>query len=295
MRTGSTAPHPPVFPIILGHEGVGRVVARGPGCNLIDEGARVGLPWMHETCGHCKVCLTGYETFCEQHHGHGFDINGGFSQYAIVKEAFTATIPEAISSLNAAPLLCAGLTAYGAIRKAELEPGKICAIFGCGGLGQYAVQLAKAAGATVVAVEADEGKRRIASNMGADYAFLATDDPASKIRDLGGADACLNFAPTNRTWQAIIDSINARAWIISVAQVSEPVDLNLEWLLFTGARITGTSVGTRQELKDLLQIGASMDLKIGIEPISFHQVNNALDRLKEGKVDGRLVIDFALD
>jgi len=294
MRSGSSAPDPAIFPITLGHEGVGRVVARGPECRLIAEGTRVGLPWMHDTCGHCRDCLSGHETFCSEHRGHGFNVDGGFAEYAIVKENYTVVIPEQLSSVAAAPLLCAGVTAYGAILKAELGPGKTCAIFGCGGLGQYAIQLAKAAGAKVVAIDTNQDKLRLATALGADYVFLSSDDPGSKIHDLGGADACINFAPTNRTWQAITDSINTRAWIISVAQVSEPVDLNLEWLLYTGAKITGTSVGTRQELKDLLKLSIDIDLQIGIEAIAIGQVNGALDRLEQGKVDGRIVIDFAL-
>jgi len=294
MKTGSTAPNPPIFPITLGHEGIGRVVKRGSGCNFIEEGTRVGLPWMHDTCGHCRECLTGHESFCSEHRGHGFNINGGFAEYAIVKEAYTVVIPDQLDSIVAAPLLCAGVTAYGAIRKADLYPGKICAIFGCGGLGQYGIQLAKAAGAMVVAVDSSEKKLEISRSLGADHTFLSADDPASAIRDLGGADACINFAPTNKTWQAMVDSINARGWIVSVAQAPDPVELNLEWLLYTGAKITGTSVGTRQEMRDLLHLAATMDMKIGIEAISIGKVNDALDRLAQGKVDGRIVIDLAL-
>lgn len=294
MRTGSSAPNPPIFQITLGHEGIGRVVARGPGCKVIEDGTRVGLPWMHDTCGHCRECLTGHETFCSEHRGHGYNVNGGFAQYAIIKENYASVIPDQLDPVAAAPLLCAGVTAYGAIIKAELAPGRICAVFGAGGLGQYGIQLAKASGAIVVAVDSNHDKLGIATAMGADHAFLASDDPASKIRDLGGADACINFAPTNRTWQTIIDSINTRAWIVSVAQVSDPVELDLEWLLYTGARITGTSVGSRQELKDLLRLAAGMDLKIGTEAIAIGQVNDALDRLAAGSVDGRLVIDYSL-
>ena len=293
MRTGSTAPNPPIFPITLGHEGVGIVVERGPGCSVIEEGARVGLPWMHDTCGHCRVCLDGHESFCLEHRGNGFNVNGGFAEYAVVKEAYTAVIPEPLSSVEAAPLLCAGVTAYGAIRKAELTPGKVCVLFGCGGLGQYAIQLAKSSGAVVVAVDVNEDKLTLARELGADHAFLASDDLAEKIRDIGGADACINFAPTNKVWQTIINSVNARAWVISVAQVPEPEELNLEWLLFTGDKDTGSAVGTRQELHDILQFATDHELKLGIESISIGQVNQALDRLASGTVDGRLVIDFA--
>ncbi|MCK5622251.1 MAG: alcohol dehydrogenase catalytic domain-containing protein, partial [Alphaproteobacteria bacterium] len=120
VRKGSTAPPESTFPLILGHEGVGIVVRRGPGCNVIEEGARVGLPWMHDTCGHCRECLTGHESFCAEHRGHSFDVNGGFAEYAIMKEAYTVVIPEAISSFDAAPLLCAGVTAYGGLQKADL-------------------------------------------------------------------------------------------------------------------------------------------------------------------------------
>ena len=294
MKTGSTAPEDP-FPIVLGHEGVGLVVARGAGCNLIPEGARVGLPWMHDTCGHCRECLTGHESFCAEHRGHRYSVDGGFAEYAIVKEAYTAVIPDKISSLAAAPLLCAGVTAYGALDKAHITPGKTCVLFGIGGLGQYGIQLAKLAGARVVAVDTDPGKLKTATALGADLAVLANADTATAIRDFGGADACINFAPTNRVWQTILDAVNPRAWIISVSQVPEPVDLSLQWLLYTGAHITGTSVGTRQELRDLLDIAAEHDLEIGIEAIPLGKVNDALDRLQQGKVEGRIVIDYSLD
>ena len=295
VRKGSTAPPESTFPLILGHEGVGIVVRRGPGCNVIEEGARVGLPWMHDTCGHCRECLTGHESFCAEHRGHSFDVNGGFAEYAIVKEAYTVVIPEAISSFDAAPLLCAGVTAYGGLQKADLAPGKTCAIFGIGGLGQYAVQLARAAGATVVAIDANPDKLVIARRLGADHAILAADDPGGKIRDIGGADACINFAPTNRVWDDIVTATNPLGRVVSVAQVPEPVSLNLEWLIYTGVRVTGSSVGTRQELRDLLDLGASLKLAIDIETIPLSRVDEALDRLERGEVDGRQVIDFSLE
>jgi len=295
VRKGSTAPPESAFPLILGHEGVGIVIRRGPGCDTIDEGTRVGLPWMHDTCGHCRQCLTGHESFCADHRGHSFHVNGGFAEYAIVKEAYTVVIPDTLSSFDAAPLLCAGVTAYGGLLKADLAPGKTCAIFGIGGLGQYGIQLAKAAGATVVAIDADPAKLEIARRLGADHAILATDDPGGAIRDIGGADACINFAPTNRVWDDIVAATNPLGRVVSVAQVPEPVSLNLEWLIFTGVHVTGSSVGTRQELRDLLDLGASLNLSIDIETIPLSRVDEALDRLDRGGVDGRQVIDFLLE
>lgn len=295
VRKGTTAPPESTFPLILGHEGVGIVVARGPGCSLIAEGARVGLPWMHDTCGHCRECLTGHESFCGEHRGHGFSVNGGFAEYAVVKEAYTAVIPAAISSADAAPLLCAGVTAYGGLDKADLAPGKTCAIFGIGGLGQYGIQIAKAAGARVVAIDANPAKLEVARRMGADHAFLAGEDAGGQIRDIGGADACINFAPSPRVWEDIVAAANPMARVISVAQVPEPVSLNLEWLIYTGVTVTGSSVGTRQELRDLLDLGAAIGLSIDIERIPLSKADEALDRLERGEVDGRQVIDFSLD
>lgn len=295
VRKGSTAPPQSTFPLILGHEGVGIVVARGPGCGLIAEGARVGLPWMHDTCGHCRECLTGHESFCGEHRGHGFTVNGGFAEYAVVKEAYTAVIPAAISSADAAPLLCAGVTAYGGLKKAGLAPGKTVAIFGIGGLGQYGIQIAKAAGATVFAIDANPAKLEIARRMGADQVFLAGEDAGGQIRDIGGADACINFAPSPRVWDDIVAAVNPMARVISVAQVPEPVSLNLEWLIYTGVTVTGSSVGTRQELRDLLDLGAAIGLSIDIERIPLSKADEALDRLERGDVDGRQVIDFSLE
>lgn len=294
VRKGSTAPPESTFPLVLGHEGVGRVVSRGADCSRVEEGARVGVPWMHDTCGHCRECLTGHESFCTRHRGHGFDVNGAFAEYAVVKEAYTALIPEAIASVDAAPLLCAGVTAYGGLKKAALALGKSCAIFGIGGLGQYGIQIAKAAGATVIAVDASARKLEVARRLGADHILLAGENAGSRIRDLGGADACVNFAPSPRVWDDIVTAVNPLGHVVSVAQVPEHVSLSLEWLIYTGVTVTGSSVGTRQELRDLLDLGASLKLSIDMEKIPLSKADEALDRLERGEVEGRQVIDFSL-
>ena len=292
VQEAAAFPHGAPEPLILGHEGIGIVVDRGPGATQIPVGSRIGAPWLHDTCEHCRQCLTGYESFCATHRAHGYSVNGAFAEYVIVKERYAPRIPEGLDPVSAAPLLCAGVTAYGAVLKADLAPGKTCAIIGCGGLGQYAIQLAKLTGATVVAIDANPAKLDQARGLGADAAVLSSPAAGEEIRALGGADACLNFAPTAKIWPMIVEAINPLGWIVSVAMVAEPVPLVLEWLTYNGVRITGTSVGTRQELLDLLTLAGRHNLHIKTEAIALDAVNDGLDRLASGKVDGRLVIDF---
>jgi propanol-preferring alcohol dehydrogenase len=279
-------------PLVLGHEGIGIVVDRGPGATQIPIGARIGAPWLHDTCEHCRQCLTGYESFCATHRAHGYSVNGAFAEYVVVKERYAPRIPDGLDPVSAAPLMCAGVTAYGAVLKANLAPGKTCAVVGCGGLGQYAIQLAKLTGATVIAVDANPAKLDQARGLGVHATVLAGPDAGAQLRALGGADACLNFAPTPKIWPMIVEAINPLGWIVSVAMVAEPVPLVLEWLTYNGVRITGTSVGTRQELMDLLQLAERHKLHLKTEAIALDAVNAGLHRLAAGKVDGRLVIDF---
>jgi len=277
-------------PLTLGHEGIGRVVEAGAGTTTA-IGTRLGAPWLHDSCEHCRSCLTGWESYCPTHRAHGYTVNGSFAEYVIVQERYAAVIPEGLESLPAAPLMCAGVTAYGGVMKADLAPGKLAVIIGCGGLGQYGIQIAKLTGATVVAVDTNPLKLREAKALGADDCFLA-DGAAEKVRALGGADAVLNFAPSSRIWPMVTAMVNNFATIVSVAMVAEPVPLVLEWLTYNGCRITGTSVGTRQQMHDFLALARRHGISIDVEPVVLQGVNEAMQRLASGDVRGRFVIDF---
>lgn len=278
-------------PLTLGHEGIGRVVEAGPGTTTA-LGTRLGAPWLHDSCEQCRSCLTGWESYCPTHRAHGYTVNGSFAEYVLVQERYAAVIPEGLDSLPAAPLMCAGVTAYGGVMKADLAPGKLAVILGCGGLGQYGIQLAKLTGASVVAVDTNPLKLREAQALGADEAFLA-EEAAEKVRALGGADAVLNFAPSHRIWPMVTAMVNNFATIVSVAMVAEPVPLVLEWLTYNGCRITGTSVGTRQQMHDFLALARRHGIAIDVEPVALQDVNKAMHRLASGEVRGRFVIDFA--
>ncbi len=291
MLDGSASAADAPSPLTLGHEGIGRVVEKGAGTTT-QIGTRLGAPWIHDTCEHCRSCLTGWESYCAAQHAHGFSAQGTFAEFVIVKEKFAAAIPEGLDSIASAPLMCAGLTAYGGVAKSGLAPGKRGVIVGCGGLGQYGIQLAKLTGATIIAIDSNPQKLQEAARLGADQCILADDKAAEKVKALGGADAVLNFAPSPKVWPMITGMVNNFAQIIAVAMVPDPVPLNMEWLTYTGVNITGTSVGTRQQMKDFLNLAERHRIGINTEAIKLDAINTALDRLRQGQVAGRLVVSF---
>ena len=211
--------HPPrkELPLILGHEGIGRIAVNGSLYPWLKVGTRVGGGFVHSACGNCRPCLTGYETHCDEVTATGFDYDGCFAQFVCMRENWVTPLPDTIDPIESAPLMCAGAAAYSAVRKAEIEPGRLVAIFGCGGLGYYAIQFAKLYGARVVAVDIQDEKLNYAKKLGADFVVHTDHDPPNFIQELGGADACLNFAPSLDTWQQMLLSANSRAIIVLIA------------------------------------------------------------------------------
>ncbi len=282
------------YPLILGHEGIGRVVAIGPGTkNAPAIGTRIGLPWIYDTCLACKPCMTGHEVLCADNTARGVQKHGAFAEYALCPANFAVQIPDSIDPLKGAPLLCAGLTAWSALRKTKLEAGTNVAIIGAGGLGQYGILIAKARGARVMVVDRDEAKLTIAKKLGADVTVLAGEDAGQVIKNAGGADVVLNFAPSPAIWDTVEAAVNPMADIVAIAMVHDPMPLSMMWLIDGGHRVFGSSVGTRSELADFLAFAAANPLAVDIEAVSFADVDAALNRLKAGEVKGRLCIDFA--
>ncbi len=277
--TGSLRPPTAPALFILGHEGVGRVVTLGENVTGWRIGDRAGAAWIHSTCGTCAECLAEEESFCQTHIAQGFNVPGTFAEYVIADASFAARLPED-DAADLAPILCAGLTAYGALRRAEVQAGETVAIFGCGGLGLYAVQVAKRLGATVFAFDKDPEKVKIAIDLGAELV------PAQR------AHVCINFAPTVATWDSMIEMVRPRGRIISAAMVPEPVLLNQEWMLSTGVKIMGTSVGTRVQMQELMALHAETPLKSTINRIALKDVTSALKALHKGTAKGRFCIVF---
>jgi propanol-preferring alcohol dehydrogenase len=285
-------PLPRDLPIVLGHEGVGRVVKTGAGVSRIETGAKVGVGFVHGTCGHCRECMSGHETHCGEVASTGVHVDGCFADYAVIREDWATHIPDELDSANAAPLLCAGVAAYSAVRKAKLEPGELVAIFGTGGLGSYAIQLAKLSGARVAAVDVSEEKLAHAQMLGADYGISALGDPGAEIQALGGADACFNFAPVASSWRQILAASRTRARIVLISLPTEPLSFEAGEIIESGLRVMGSADGTRLELRQLMELARNGKIESVVEPVPFKNINSAIERLAGGKVQGRLVIDM---
>ena len=292
VRDGAQFPDGAPRPLTLGHEGIGKVVAQGEGTRTL-AGTRLGAPYLHDTCGECRACLTGRESYCATHQAHGYNVQGTFAEYVVVKEKFAVALPAGLDSLVSAPHMCAGITAYGGVEKAGLAPGKTAVVIGCGGLGQYGIQLAKLTGASVIAIDTSQEKLDEARRLGADHGLLADQRAVDAVNTMGGADAVINFAPSSRIWDLVPGMLNNFSTFVSVAMVAQPVPLVLEWLTFKDVTITGSSVGTRQQMHDFLRLADSHKIAVDIETVPLAQAEDAMNRLARGAVKGRFVIDFA--
>ncbi len=184
----------PKLPFIPGHEGVGLVAAIGAGVTIVKEGDRVGVPWLYSACGHCEHCLSAWETVCAEAEFGGYTKNGGFAEYILADPGYVAHIPAGLTAIEAAPVICAGVTTYKGIKETQARPGEWIAISGAGGLGHMAVQYAKAMGLLVCAIDIDESKLAHAKRLGADATVNATEgDPAAAVKAAtsGGAHGVL--------------------------------------------------------------------------------------------------------
>ncbi|MDP8921156.1 MAG: zinc-binding dehydrogenase, partial [Pseudomonadota bacterium] len=231
---------------------------------------------------------------CQVQRANGFTVHGAYAEYMLADAAFVARVPDHLDPVAVAPLMCAGLTAYGGVKRARLRPGSRVAIFGCGGLGLYAIQIACRAGAEVFAVDVSEAKLEQARRSGADHVMIAGLGTGEEIQAAGGVDAVINFAPTSATWPAMLASVRPLGRIVAAALVAEPVPVSQDWLTLTGVEITGTSVGTRLELQELLRMHAREPFVSELTSVRLEDVNAALDALEAGRVNGRQVIDFSL-
>ena len=287
-------PVKPPLPLIPGHEGVGIVEQLGDGVTSRTVGQRVAMPWLGHACGECRYCVDGRENLCERQYNNGYAVDGGYAEYMLADARFAVPVPDGITAIDAAPLTCAGVTTYAAIKNAHVTPGETVAIFGVGGLGHLAVQYARLVGAKVIAVDITDEKLDLASELGADHVVNAADaDPVAAIRDLGGADVVVVLAVAPAVFDQAFRSLNRGGRLVLV---SLPAGGELTVPIFDtvlkGISIIGSIVGTRQDLAEVFDLHAAGRTRVVTEPRELDQVNASVDEVLAGTVPARLVFHY---
>jgi propanol-preferring alcohol dehydrogenase len=288
-------PVKPTPPFIPGHEGIGRIEALGAGVTSRAVGQRVAIAWLGYACGECRYCIDGWETLCEKQQNSGYSVNGTFAEYAVVPAAFAAPVPDSISARDAAPLTCAGVTTYKAIKVARVAPAETVAIFGIGGLGHLALQYARIAGAFVIAVDVEDHKLAMATELGADHVVNArTSDAVEAIQALGGADVAVALAASPASFDQAFRSLRRGGRLVCVALPADDASLNLPIfdMVLGGKTVIGSIVGTRNDLADVFALHVAGRTKVIAVDRKIDEVNQSIDDVLSGRVPARVVFQF---
>ena len=287
-------PVKPTPPFIPGHEGAGVVVKLGPGVTHLKEGDRVGIAWLHSACGHCEFCFSGWETLCRGQQNSGYSVNGSFAEYALASADFVGRIPQELSFVDAGPILCAGVTTYKGLKETEARPGEWVVISGVGGLGHIAIQYAKAMGLRVAAVDVGKDKLALARQLGAELtADAASENPARKIQEItGGAHGVLVTAVSPVAFKQAIGMLRRRGTCVLVGLPPGEFPVPIFDVVLNRYTLRGSIVGTRKDLEEALAFAAQGMVKPTIEQLPLDSINDVFARLKEGKVNGRVVLNI---
>jgi propanol-preferring alcohol dehydrogenase len=288
-------PVKPTPPFIPGHEAAGIVAALGPGVTNLKVGDAVGVAWLHDACMACEYCETGWETLCEHQHNTGYSVNGGFAEYVIASAAFAAKLPATVDFAAIAPILCAGVTTYKGLKETDARPGEWVVISGVGGLGHVAIQYAKAMGLKVAAVDIAEDKLALARSTGADIAVNALDaDAADKVLTAtgGGAHGVLVTAVSTAAFAQALKMVRRKGTVSLVGLPPGEFPTPIFDVVLKRITVRGSIVGTRRDLDEAIAFAADGKVKAEVTKVPLAEINAVFDRMKAGKIDGRMVLDF---
>ncbi|WP_058535731.1 alcohol dehydrogenase [Legionella saoudiensis] len=281
------------YPLVPGHEIAGRIDALGEGVTTWKVGQRVGVGWFGGECGECESCRRGDFINCIKLIIPGFTRDGGYAELVIVEARALASIPEELSAEEAAPLLCAGVTTYNALRNAKLRSGGVVAIQGIGGLGHLGVQFARRMGFYTIAIARGQEKEKLALELGADkYIDSTREDPAEALLKLGGADGILATAASGKSMSGLIAGLKARGKLIVVGVSNEPIEISIPQLISGTKDIHGAASGTAIDIEDTLKFSCHQHIHSMNEVVPFEQAKEAYNKMKSNAARFRMVLKF---
>ena len=280
---------PPTLPTVPGHEVVGKIIEIGNDVKKFKTGERVGITPLLASCLDCQYCNEGKEYLCENMDVTGESLKGGYTEYITVSEDFATKVPDNMKSEYAAPLFCAGITAYKAVKAAEPEKNKKIAIFGIGGVGHMAIQFAKVEGCEVSGVSRKEKHLDVAKKLGADNVFVYSSDQEKFLNNLnenyGLFDAAIVFAPVDEVTDTAIKSVKKGGTVVIATVGKIP-----NFLAFEEKTIRGTLIGSRKDMEQVIQISEKNNFEVVTETFPLEQANQALQKLKTSDIEARAVL-----
>ncbi|HEY6661729.1 MAG TPA: zinc-dependent alcohol dehydrogenase [Sphingomicrobium sp.] len=282
----------PALPLVPGHEGTGHVAAIGADVAGLREGDAVGVPWLHDACGHCEYCLTGWETLCPTQRNTGYSVNGTYADYVLARADYVGRLPAGADLEAIAPILCAGVTTYKGLKETEAKAGEWVAISGIGGLGHVAVQYAKAMGFNVAALDVDPAKLELASRFGAHVTVDCRDREAVKalVKDTGGMHGVLVTAVSTGAFGQAIGIVRRKGTVVFNGLPPGEFATPVMPVVLKRITLRGSIVGTREDLAEALAFAASGKVKAEVSVEPLEAVNDVLKRMEQGAINGRVVL-----
>jgi propanol-preferring alcohol dehydrogenase len=278
----------PKLPVIPGHQVVGELTASGPGATLYDEGDRVGAAWLNETCGTCRYCRSGMENLCENARFTGFHVNGGYAEMMTVPERFVYPIPEGFPDLQAAPLLCAGIIGFRALRLSSVRPGQRLGLYGFGASAHVTIQVAKHWGCDVYVISRADSHLSLAEELGAVWTGDSGEKPPVKL------DASIIFAPAGEIIPEALEALEKGGTLVNAGIFMSPVPtLDYEKHLFYEKVLRSVTANTREDGRALMKLASKIPIHTTVKPYPLEEANKALNDLAQDRMNGSgvLVID----
>lgn len=278
---------PQKTPLIPGHQVIGVVEQIGEGVTRVARGARVGVPWLYASCGHCEHCRNDRENLCEEITFTGYHVDGGYAEFMVANADFAYAVPDRFDDLVAAPLLCAGLIGYRSLKLAEVRPGSRVGLFGFGASAHLAIQVARYWGCEVYVFSRSAAHRRLASDLGAAWVGESGDRPPRPL------DSAVVFAPSGRV---VVDALRHLARGATLAINAIHLDGIPEFdyqLLYWERTVRSVSNSTRRDAEEFLPLAAAIPVEIVTAAFPLEGANEALAALKRGEITGAAVLDIA--
>jgi propanol-preferring alcohol dehydrogenase len=280
-------------PLILGHEIAGRVVERGAAVRDLQVGDRAGVPWIHWTCGECAFCQEGYENLCPRQKITGVTVDGGFAEFLKAPASHALKVPEGLSSVEVAPLFCAGVTVHRALKQARISSGQRLAVFGIGGLGHIAVQLARELGTEIIAVDVSERKLELARTLGATSGLnISSTNVIKELRAKGGVHVALVTSAAKAAYDMAFSCLRPTGTLLVVGLPSENLCFPPILMSAKEVHILASAVGTRQDVREVLALASQGKIRCQVTPRPLAHANEVLDELRHGQVSGRIAFTF---